>query len=68
MYTDFIAQSDFQQHEHELANRLEQRRQAAERAVAELPGGRLELIARFAREARAKRPSRVAGRPTPAAG
>ena len=68
MYTDFIAQSDFHQHEHELADRLERRRRAAERAVADLPGGRLELIARFAREARAKRPSRITGRPTPAAG
>jgi hypothetical protein len=69
MYTDYIAQSDHQQHEHELAQRLERRRVAAERAVADLPGGRLELIARFAREARIKRASSpVGGRATPAAG
>ncbi|MCW2841545.1 MAG: hypothetical protein JWR55_3028 [Aeromicrobium sp.] len=66
MYTDFTAQSDIQQQERELTARLERRRIAAERATAQLPGGRLELIARLARQARATRPG--AGRPTPAAG
>jgi hypothetical protein len=62
MYTDFTAQSDIQQQERELTARLERRRVAAERAAAQLPGGRLELIARLARQARATRC--VGGRPT----
>lgn len=66
MFTDFTAHSIHQQQERELAERLERRRVAAERAAAQLPGGRLELIARLARQTRATR--RVAGRPTPAAG
>jgi hypothetical protein len=66
MYTDFTAQSDYQQQERELAARLERRRLAAERATDQLPGGRLELMARLARQARA---ARTAGpRATPAAG
>lgn len=59
MYTDFNAMSDYQQHERELAERLERRRVAAERATAKLRGGRLELIARLARESR--RPRGVTG-------
>ncbi|MET0928332.1 MAG: hypothetical protein ABWX74_02390 [Aeromicrobium sp.] len=68
MYTEFTAQSVYHQQERELAERLERRRIAAERATAQLPGGRLELMARLARQARATRA--VAGRthPTPAAG
>lgn len=66
MFTDFTAQSTYQQQERELTARLERRRVAAERAAAQLPGGRLELIARLARQARATRA--VAHRPTPAAG
>lgn len=64
MYTDFNAMSDYQQHERELAERLERRRVAAERATAKLPGGRLELIARLARDSRRRRV--VAGGVTPA--
>jgi hypothetical protein len=66
MYTDFTAQSDYQQQERELTERLERRRVAAERATAGLPGGRLELMARLARQARATRA--VAHHATPAAG
>jgi hypothetical protein len=66
MYTDFNAQSDYQQQERELAARLEHRRIAAERATQKLPGGRLELMARLARQARATRA--VAHRAHPAAG
>ncbi|MET0449680.1 MAG: hypothetical protein ABW004_14790 [Aeromicrobium sp.] len=66
MFTDFTAQSTYNQQERELTARLERRRIAAERATAQLPGGRLELIARLARQARATRA--VAGHPTPAAG
>lgn len=58
MYTELIAMSSYQQHERELAERLERRRVAAERATAKLPGGRLELIARLARESRRPRASR----------
>lgn len=55
MYTDFYAMSDYHQHERELAERLERRRLVAERVTAKLPGGRLELIARLARESRKRR-------------
>lgn len=65
MFTDFTALSDYQQHERELTERLERRRIAAERATAKLLGGRLELIAKLAKESR--RPRSVRGG-APAAG
>jgi len=64
MINDFIAQSESQQHERELTQRLEQRRIAAERAVQQHGGERLALIAHLAREAR--KPRGVTVRPTPA--
>lgn len=55
MINDYIAQVDHQQHERELAVRLEHRRIAAERAVQEHGGERLALIAYLARQARVTR-------------
>lgn len=55
MYTELTAMSNYHQQEIELAERLERRRIAAERATAKLPGGRLELIARLARQSRRPR-------------
>ena len=55
MITDYIAQVDYQQHERELTDRIERRRLAGERAAARFEGGRLELLARMARTARATR-------------
>ncbi|MCU1679104.1 MAG: hypothetical protein JWM93_3862 [Frankiales bacterium] len=58
MYTEFIAQSDYQQQERELTQRLERRRVAAERAVQQHGGERLALIAHLARKGRAASQSR----------
>ena len=55
MITDYIAQVDYHQHERELAESVERRRQAGERAAQQLKGGRLELIAQLARQARTTR-------------
>jgi hypothetical protein len=52
MFTEFTALSDAQQHERELAVRLERRRTVAERAVQQHGGDRLALIAHLARRAR----------------
>ena len=53
MITEFIAQSEHQQHERELTQRLERRRVAAERAVQDHGGERLAVIAFLARTSRA---------------
>lgn len=62
MLTEFTAQTQVHHHEQELTERLERRRVAAERAVAEHGGERLALIAFLARQARA--PRRTASRPS----
>lgn len=61
MITDFIAQSDYEQRERELNQRVEHRRIAAERAAERFEGDRLALIAHLARSARATKA--VAARP-----
>ena len=61
MITDYIAQIENQQHERELTQDVERRRQAAERAAMRFDGDRLALIAHLARASRATRA--VAARP-----
>ncbi|MCD9197276.1 hypothetical protein [Aeromicrobium wangtongii] len=60
MYNDFTVQLEQQRREHELAETLEHRRVAAERAVQQ-QGSRLGLLAFWARSARANRANRAAG-------
>jgi hypothetical protein len=63
MYNDFTTQLEHQQREHELTERLERRRVAAERMVQE-HGSPLAVIAHLAREGRASRRARsVPARP-----
>lgn len=50
--TDYTVQTQAHQHEHELANRLERRRQVAERGIEQF-GSRMAFAAHLARQARA---------------
>jgi hypothetical protein len=64
MFTEYTAQSLAQQQERELAQKLERRRVAAERALEQHGGERLALIAHLAREGRRARratPRPIAG-------
>lgn len=55
MFNDYLAQTEIQQHERELAETLEHRRVAAERDAMQFGGDRLALIAHLARAARTTR-------------
>ncbi len=56
MITEYIAQQEIHNRERELAIKVERRRVAAERVVAEkFNGDRLALMAHIARQARATR-------------
>ena len=57
--TDYSVQTEALQFERELVDRLEQRRQVAERGVAKY-GGRLAFAAHLARRGRAGRVTRAA--------
>lgn len=63
MFTEFTVQSEIQQQERELVQRLERRRVAAERAVEQHGGQRLAVVAHLARRAREEARGRSAPRP-----